>query len=113
MTFQLPPGLPREAARELERTCIAGGPDNMPWPTELHFRAGLMTVNRAVEESGYLVAPWAVNGAGQLEDVGGLEELADLGKAGEAAGAEEDLAEVAEREREDARLHRDPEEDRG
>jgi hypothetical protein len=66
MTFQLPAGLPRDAARELERACMAGGPDNMPWPTQLHFRAGQMTVNRAVDDSGYLVAPWDVDGAGRL-----------------------------------------------
>jgi hypothetical protein len=66
MTFQLPARLPREAARELERSFLAGGPDNMPWPTEVHFRAGQMTVNRGVEESGYLVAPWPVEGLGLL-----------------------------------------------
>ena len=26
MTFQLPAGLPADAARELERSCLAGGP---------------------------------------------------------------------------------------
>jgi hypothetical protein len=66
MTFQLPAGLPREAARELERSYLAGGPDNMPWPSELHFRAGQMSVTRNVEESGYLVAPWPVEGIGLL-----------------------------------------------
>src|SRR4051794_10063933 len=60
MTFQLPAGLPRDAARELERTCMAGGPDNMPWPTEVHFHGGQMRVRRAVDESGYLVAPWPI-----------------------------------------------------
>ena len=39
MTFQLPAGLAADARRELERSCMAGGPDNMPWPTELHFDA--------------------------------------------------------------------------
>ena len=34
MTFQLPAGLAPDAARELERACVAGGGDNMPWPTE-------------------------------------------------------------------------------
>src|SRR5262249_29892665 len=66
MTFQLPAGLPRDAARELERACMAGGPDNMPWPTELHLTGSQLTVRRAVDESGYLVVPWAVNGFGQL-----------------------------------------------
>jgi hypothetical protein len=66
MTFQLPAGLPREAARELERSYLAGGPDNMPWPSDLHFRAGIMSVTRNVEESGYLAAPWPVEGIGSL-----------------------------------------------
>jgi hypothetical protein len=35
----------------------------MPWPTELHFRAGQMHVRRtASDESGYLVAPWTIGG---------------------------------------------------
>jgi hypothetical protein len=66
MTFQLPPGLPRDAVRELERACLAGGPDNMPWPTELHFRPNQLALLRAVDESGYLVAPWPAGGFGQL-----------------------------------------------
>jgi hypothetical protein len=66
MTFQLPSGLSAEARRELQRTCMAGGPDNMPWPTELHFNADRLTVHRPVEESGYLVAPWAIHGLGLL-----------------------------------------------
>jgi hypothetical protein len=66
MTFQLPDGLSADAARELERTCMAGGPDSMPWPTDLHFSPGQMTVHRGVDESGYLVAPWSVDGLGLL-----------------------------------------------
>jgi hypothetical protein len=63
MTFQLPAKLPRDAARELEHSCMAGGPDNMPWPTEVHFGAGQMRVRRAVDESGYLAAPWPIEDA--------------------------------------------------
>jgi hypothetical protein len=66
MTFQLPAGLPADAVRELERTCIVGGPDNMPWPTEVHFRDGHMSVRRAVDESGNLVVPWPVEHHGLL-----------------------------------------------
>jgi hypothetical protein len=67
MTFQLPSGLAADAARELERTFMAGGPDNMPWPTELHFSGDRLTVHRPlVEESGYLVAPWTIHGLGLL-----------------------------------------------
>jgi len=67
LTFQIPAGLSRDAVRELERTCMAGGPDNMPWPTELRFTSNnQLIVTRAVEESGYLVAPWPIEGFGQL-----------------------------------------------
>jgi hypothetical protein len=66
MTFQLPAGLSTEARRELERTCMAGGPDNMPWPTEMRLGANQMTVARSVDESGYLVAPWLVDRFGLL-----------------------------------------------
>jgi hypothetical protein len=66
MTFQLPAGLPTDAARELERTCMAGGPDNMPWPTDLRLNGAQMTVSRSVDESGYLVTPWDLDGLGFL-----------------------------------------------
>lgn len=64
MTFQLPNSLSADAARELKRTCMAGGPDNMPWPTELHFTDNQMSVRRLVEESGYLIVPWTIDGCG-------------------------------------------------
>lgn len=66
MTFQLPPGLPSAAAAELERCCLAGGPDNMPWPTESAAAADSLRLSTEVDESGYLVAPWSVEGAGVL-----------------------------------------------
>ena len=66
MTFQIPAGLPREAVRELERTCLAGGPDNMPYPAQLQIRGDTLTLTRNVDDSGYLVAPWNVEGFGQL-----------------------------------------------
>lgn len=66
MTFQLPAGLPPEIARELERSCLAGGPDNMPYPTHQHLHGDRLHLERSVDESGYLVAPWLVEGAGHL-----------------------------------------------
>jgi GH35 family endo-1,4-beta-xylanase len=67
MTFQLPPGLSSEAVRELERACVAGGPDNMPWPTRVQVSNGRLTLHREeVDESGYLLVPWEINGAGRL-----------------------------------------------
>ncbi|HEY7308573.1 MAG TPA: endo-1,4-beta-xylanase [Gemmataceae bacterium] len=65
MTFQLP-SVAANALRELKRTCMAGGPDNMPWPTELHFAPNQLRVSRAVDESGYLIVPWAIDGRGQM-----------------------------------------------
>ncbi|HKI36684.1 MAG TPA: endo-1,4-beta-xylanase [Gemmataceae bacterium] len=66
MSFLLPSGLSAEALRELERACVAGGPDNMPWPTDAHVQGDHLLVSRSVEESGTLVVPWDVDGAGRL-----------------------------------------------
>jgi hypothetical protein len=66
MTFQLPVGLPADSAKELERTCVAGGPDNMPWPTELRLKSDVLAASRTVDESGYLVVPWSVDKVGRL-----------------------------------------------
>ena len=47
MTFLLPDGISAEARRELERAAIAGGPDNMPMPTDVSIGSGqLRTVSR-------------------------------------------------------------------
>jgi hypothetical protein len=66
MTFHLPAGLPPEILRELERSCLAGGPDNMPYPTEAFLQGQELLLDRATDESGYLVAPWLVPGVGLL-----------------------------------------------
>ena len=66
MTFQLPAELSADAVRDLERACVAGGPDNMPWPTELKRVDGRLTVRKAVDESGYFLAPWSVEQVGRL-----------------------------------------------
>ena len=66
MTFQLPAPLSPDAARELKRTCMAGGPDNMPWPTALQFTGDQLHVSRVVDESGYLIVPWTIDGRGRL-----------------------------------------------
>jgi hypothetical protein len=66
MTFHLPAAVSADAARELKRICMAGGPDNMPWPTELTFAGEQLRVSRVVDESGYLIVPWGINGRGLL-----------------------------------------------
>jgi hypothetical protein len=66
MSFRLPAGLSAESLQELERAAVAGGPDNMPWPTRVRVEPGLLTAYREVDESGCLAAPWDVKGAGRL-----------------------------------------------
>lgn len=64
MTFLIPDNLPADVERELRRAAIAGGPDNMPTQTNLSFATGQMRTRRGVDESGYLMAPWQVDGFG-------------------------------------------------
>jgi hypothetical protein len=66
MSFLLPSGLSADALRELERAWVAGGPDNMPWPTEARVESGRLVVSRDVDESGTLAVPWDANGSGRL-----------------------------------------------
>jgi len=66
LSFLLPADLSGPAAQELERSCIAGGQDSMPFLTEVAFEAGRLRLSRQEDESGYVLAPWAVNGAGTL-----------------------------------------------
>jgi hypothetical protein len=66
MKFLLPSGLPEDAARELERSSVAGGQDSMPFPTKVNVAPDQMTLARTVDESGCLLAPWEVGGSGRL-----------------------------------------------
>src|SRR5438552_506605 len=66
ITFQLPADLPADAARELERCCLAGGPDNMPQSTVVQLAGGSLTLTRDEDESGYLSAPWPLDDLGHL-----------------------------------------------
>src|SRR3954470_24056014 len=66
LSFLLPKGLSADMLRELERACMAGGPDNMPWPTEVHVTPDQVTLRRTVDESGFLVSPWDIDGLGRL-----------------------------------------------
>ncbi len=66
MTFQLPAGLSADADRDLERACVGGGPDNMPWPTALQRQDGKITAKKAVDESGFFLAPWPIEKIGRL-----------------------------------------------
>ncbi len=64
MTFQLPPDLSEEAARELLRACVVGGPDNMPYPTQVRLHKDRLVLGRNVDESGSAAIPWTVADAG-------------------------------------------------
>lgn len=68
MTFQLPSAADVRSIPDLERGYVAGGPDNMPWPTHVQVDPDerLLRVSRGVDESGYLVVPWEVPGIGRL-----------------------------------------------
>jgi hypothetical protein len=68
MTFQLPAALDAHSASDLERAYVAGGPDNMPWPTtvEVDHSSRLLRVARNVDESGWIVVPWDVPSVGRL-----------------------------------------------
>jgi hypothetical protein len=65
MTFLLPANLSPELVRELERGWVAST-DHMPWPTRVQVKDNQLIVEKQVNESGYLVAPWRIEGAGQL-----------------------------------------------
>src|SRR5262245_60180759 len=66
MQFQLPPSLPDDVLAELERASVAGGQDCMPYPSQAIVEDGVLIVHRRVEESGCLLVPWNIVGAGQL-----------------------------------------------
>jgi hypothetical protein len=66
MTFLLPAGLDGDTVRDLERACVSGGPDNMPWLTQARIESGRLVLQRAADESGNLAVPWPINGFGRL-----------------------------------------------
>ena len=66
MAFQLPATISPEAEEDLEHACVAGGQDGMPFPTHITLEPGLLFAEREVHESGFLTAPWEVDGLGRL-----------------------------------------------
>src|SRR5438094_9701818 len=66
MSFLLPRNAPASAGTDLDRACVAGGYDNMPAPTQVTRADGELRLVRDVDGSGYLVAPWEVDGVGRL-----------------------------------------------
>ncbi len=66
ISFTAPANLGAEAARELRRAYVTGGPDNFPLPTETSVRASEMLIRRLVEDSGYVAVPWELASLGRL-----------------------------------------------
>jgi hypothetical protein len=66
LTLLLPENLGADAARELERAFVAGGPDTMPWPSRAQVEDRRLIVRRDVGESGVLLAPWDIPQTGRL-----------------------------------------------
>ena len=66
LTFTLPPELPGDARRELERASIGGAPDQMPFVTQSRLDNGRLVVSGSSQDSGFLLAPWEVPGVGRL-----------------------------------------------
>ncbi len=66
MNFLMPAPPSPDAAKELSRACVIGGPDSMPWPTEVLLNDKQLAVRRTVNESGCLAVPWDVDGQGRL-----------------------------------------------
>ncbi|MFO0811005.1 MAG: endo-1,4-beta-xylanase [Gemmataceae bacterium] len=66
MNLLLPSGASPGALADLGRACIAGGYDNMPTPTRAVVQGDRLMLSRDVDESGYLVVPWEIPGAGRL-----------------------------------------------
>jgi hypothetical protein len=66
LSFLLPADLPAPALRELERACICGGQDNMPFLTEVSLEPGKLRLSRQEDESGQALAPWPVDGTGTV-----------------------------------------------
>jgi Glycosyl hydrolase family 10 len=66
INFLLPPDMQEAACVELERACISGGHDLMPYVTQAHLQNNRLTLARGANHSGYALAPWEVPGFGRL-----------------------------------------------
>jgi hypothetical protein len=66
MIFLLPAGTDAAARRGLERACLAGGPESIPWPTMVVLEGDRLILTRETSESGCVHAPWAGEGGGRV-----------------------------------------------
>src|SRR6266545_3836603 len=88
ITFLLPPDLSPESITELEHAGMIGGQDNMPFAARIIVEPNQLRVARGTDESGYVIAPWHVDGAGlqagAIDVPGGDDVAALVGAAGHA-----------------------------
>ncbi|HEV8059460.1 MAG TPA: endo-1,4-beta-xylanase [Gemmataceae bacterium] len=66
MIFMLPTGIDAASRHGLERACLAGGPESVPWPTLAVVENDRLVLTREIGESGSLHAPWRVDGSGRF-----------------------------------------------
>ena len=66
MSFLLPPDVPPNMAGDFQSACLAGGFDHAPSPTEVHLDGKTLTLQRSLDESGFLITPWQIEGVGRL-----------------------------------------------
>jgi hypothetical protein len=66
ITFLLPPSLSLDDINELDHAGMLGGQDSMPYAAHITVEPSQLRVARGTDESGYVMAPWKVDGAGLL-----------------------------------------------
>jgi hypothetical protein len=66
ISFVIPGGASAEAVQGLARSCLGGGYDHTPVPCRVEVRGDRLTLRRDRDESGYLMAPWPIDGAGSV-----------------------------------------------
>jgi hypothetical protein len=66
LTFSLPSNVSADVAAVLQRAYLAGGQDGMPYVTRVERDRGQLRIVRDVSDSGNLVIPWRIDGAGLL-----------------------------------------------
>jgi hypothetical protein len=64
ISFTLPDLVPPAASAALLQARFAGGYDQTPVPTKIEVRDGRLIASRALQESGYLLVPWPIEGLG-------------------------------------------------
>jgi hypothetical protein len=64
ISFTLPDPVPPAALATLPLARFANGYDQTPVPTRIEIRDGTLVAARALQESGFLLVPWPVEGAG-------------------------------------------------